>query len=400
MTVGVPSELEELLRPLERFEEIRREAVFLGDRLCDLSYANPYGGVSPAARDVLREALASDRSLDLQYSPYGGKTLVRRAVADRLSGTHGGGFRFRDVVLTPGAMAALHLALRTVGSPGEEVVVPVPCWLEYPLYARHRGLRPVPVPLAGEGMRLDPEAVAGAVTSRTCAVLLSHPWNPTGVCHDADDWRRLAAALEEREREVGREITLISDETHRRFVPEEAFASPASAWPRTLLVYSFGKYHRMQGQRAGYVAVSPRHPDREEAREELVRWARVTGAATPTALMQLAVPRLLELEHDLSRTDRWRSRYREGLEAAGYRVVPSAGTFFLYVGVPGGRDDYGFVRSLARAGVLVLPAPVFHHRGHVRLSLTGTDAMLARGLEVLCGAAPEGAAASAGAGAR
>ncbi|MGH7700571.1 MAG: aminotransferase class I/II-fold pyridoxal phosphate-dependent enzyme, partial [Gemmatimonadales bacterium] len=68
---------------------------------------------------------------------------------------------------------------------------------------------------------------------------------------------------------------------------------------------------------------------------------------------------------------------------AGYDVVPADGTFFLYVRTPGERDDFEFVTELATAGVLALPAPVFHHCGYFRLSLTGTDQMLERALATL-----------------
>jgi aspartate aminotransferase len=61
--------------------------------------------------------------------------------------------------------------------------------------------------------------------------------------------------------------------------------------------------------------------------------------------------------------------------------VPSQATFFLYPATPG--DDFAFTERLAGRGVLVLPAPVFHHRGHFRLSLTARDDMLDRALSVL-----------------
>jgi aspartate/methionine/tyrosine aminotransferase len=97
----IPPVFEELLEPLEKFEAIRRKAARLGKRLCDLSYANPYEGVVDAVRAAIRESLDDERLLDLQYSPFGGQTLVRRAVADKLTQSHGSDFSLRDVVLTP-----------------------------------------------------------------------------------------------------------------------------------------------------------------------------------------------------------------------------------------------------------------------------------------------------------
>jgi aspartate aminotransferase len=383
----IPDTFDEMLRPLERFEEIRRGVVRLGPRLCDLAYANPYSGVEDEVKGAIRRALAANRTLDLQYTPFGGQALPRRATADALRASHELDFDFADVVLTPGAMAALHLALRACARPGGEVIVPTPCWIDHPLFVEAAGLTPVLVPLAPGTFGLDVDAVARAISPRTCAVVLSHPANPTGRLYDSGAFSGLAAALARAERELGVEITLIADETHRDFVDTNGYESAAAHHDRTLIVYSFGKYHFLQGQRIGYVAASPRHPDRRTVATEMVRWTRVLGFVTPTALMQRALPELLRLRHDMTWLDRWRKRYVDELTDAGYEVVRPDATLFMYVGTPDGQDDFEFVAQLAKAGVLVLPAPVFHDEGAFRLSLTGSEDMLERALPILRAAA-------------
>jgi aspartate aminotransferase len=384
----IAPELERLLQPLERFESIRRRVVRLGDRLCDLSYANPYAGAQQAVRAAIRSSLDDERLLDLQYAPFGGQTLARRAVADALRASHGLPFTFGDVILTPGAMSALHLALLAGGRAGGDVIVPVPCWLDYPLYARATGLRPIPVPLAPETFQLDVAAVADAISERTCAVLLSHPANPTGRNYPPEQLASLAEALRHAEARLGCEITVIADETHRDFTEAGSYHSLAGFWERTVVVYSFGKYHFIQGQRLGYAATSPRHPARKETATEMARWTRVTGVATPTALMQRAVPRLLALRHDQTWLPRWRQRLVHQLTLDGFTVVAPDATLFVYVRTPPGQDDFDFVTELASEGVLVLPAPVFHHTGYFRLSLTGSEEMLQAALPVLKRFAP------------
>jgi aspartate aminotransferase len=141
----------------------------------------------------------------------------------------------------------------------------------------------------------------------------------------------------------------------------------------------------MQGQRLGYAATSPSHPERDEVSAELARWTRIGGYATPTALMQRAVPRLLALRHDYGWLEGWRQRLLDRLSAAGFLVVKPDATLFMYVQTPSGLDDFDFVTSLASEGLLALPAPVFHHSGYFRLSLTGSQDMLERALTVLEG---------------
>jgi aspartate aminotransferase len=379
----IEPDLASLLEPLERFEDLRRKASRLGDRLADLSYANPYAGAQGAARAAIAEALEDERLLDLQYSPFGGQTLVRRTVAEALRESHALPFTFRDVVLTPGAMAALQIALRTAAGSGDHVVIPVPCWLDYPLYARHIGLRTTLVELEPPDFALDPDALAAAVTASTCAVLLSHPANPTGRSYGADELSALGTAMEGVENDLGSRPTLIADETHRDFVAPDRYVSASSFVDRTVVVYSFGKYHFMQGQRLGYAAVSPRHPERAQASAEMVQWTRITGLCTPTALMQRAVSRLLALRYDQSWLDQWRRRFLADLDRAGYLVAPPDGTMFLYVQTPDDVDDFSFIETLVSHGVLALPAPVFHHSGYFRLSLTGSEPMLERALSAL-----------------
>jgi aspartate aminotransferase len=382
LTSNLTPELLCLLEPLERFEAIRRRTVRLGDRLCDLSYANPYGGARRAARDAIRQALDDERLLDLQYTPFGGQTISRRLVADSLRDSYGLPFTYRHVILTPGAMGALHLALRTAGSPGDQVVIPVPCWLDYPLYALAVDRTPVTVPLDAGAFDLDIAAIVDALTERTCAVLLSHPANPTGRAYTAETLAALSGALTEAESRLDREVTLIVDETHRDFTAPGTYVSACALHARTLLVYSFGKYHFMQGQRLGYAACSPLHPAAADVTSDMVRWTRVTGLATPTSLMQRAIPRLLPLRHDLTWVEAWRERLTLELSRMGYAVVPANATLFLYIQTPAGLDDFEFADRLANAGVLVLPGPVFHHNGYFRLALTGSEDMLERALPV------------------
>ena len=114
----------------------------------------------------------------------------------------------------------------------------------------------------------------------------------------------------------------------------------------------------------------------------MVRWTRIDGIATPTALMQRALPRLLALRHDHGWLSDWRERGSSSRCAQPDTRSPSPdATMFVYVRTPPGYDDdFAFVERLAGRGLLVLPAPVFHHRGHFRLSLTGCEEMLERAM--------------------
>jgi aspartate aminotransferase len=379
----VTARLQELLAAQERVDALRDEAMRRsGAALADLAYANSYDGAPAEVLDVLRQALDPERPLDFQYTPYGGGTIPRRLVAESLSASHGERFHFRDVILTPGAMAALNVLFRSVADePGGEVVVVTPCWLDYPLYLENLGLRARLVPVQAHDLRLDLDALDAAVGPATRAVILSQPANPTGILYGEAELRALGDLLAR----APRPPLLISDECHRDFlIPPHAFRSPLAFYDRTCLVYSFGKSLFLQGQRIGYAAVSPRHPERRELARQLEQLMRITGFCTPTALMQRALEGLIPLRPHMGPIVERRAHAVEALAAAGYEVVPSQATFFLYPATPDrDGDDFAFTERLARRGVLVLPAPVFHHRGHFRIALTATGDMVRRALTVL-----------------
>ncbi len=356
------------LEPQERFDALRAR---LGPRsLADLAYANAWDG--PAARftKAMEQTLAEAGALDLQYTPYGGTRVARRVVADDLS-VVGVDLGWRDVVLTAGAMAGLHLLMRSLlevtGKRAGNVVIPVPCWLDHPLYAEDAGLEVRLVPRHTD-LALDTRAIADAIDDDTVAFLLAQPCNPTGRNHDRVTLEAVSELLGER--------LWISDECHRDYAPSPI--SPASLHANTAVVYSYGKRLRVQGQRLGAVATT-----NEALVHVLVRNLRVGGYGMPNALMQRALPRLVELPTDVDALEARRARVLEAL-AERYQVAESHGTFFLYVRPrEGDGDDWAITESLAERGVLVLPAALFHHHGWVRLSLSANDAMIDRALEQL-----------------
>jgi aspartate aminotransferase len=330
---------------------------------------------------ALREALDSDRALDLQYTPYGGATITRRLIAHDLSARYGHRFHFRDVILTPGAMAALNILFRAVRTEdGGEVLVITPCWMDYPLYLAQLGLRPVMVPVDPHTLGLDLDRVRAALSPATRAVVLSQPANPTGVIYSREEIGALAALL----RELDPPPLWISDECHREVRGDGVpLTSPMELYDETCVVYSFGKSLLIQGQRIGYIAASPRISGGRALAELLERTCRMMGFCTPTALMQLAVRRLLgRRPPGLAPIERRRERTVAALRAAGYELVPPEATFFVYPRSPD-PDDFAFATRLAERGVLILPSALFHHPGHFRLSLTASDAMLEGALRTL-----------------
>lgn len=377
------NELEGLLKPQERFDQLisatyRR----FGRKVVDLSHANAHGGPDARVRQALERAVRAEARLVFQYSPYGGRTTVRRLVGSHLEEEYGLPFTFRHVVMTPGAMAALNLVFRTCFSSSDEVLVLTPCWHDYPLYLRNLDIPFRLVPLRDD-KRLDLDAIGDAINERTRGIVLSQPCCPTGVCYSKMELEALAKELAAAEERFGTRIHLISDEVHRCVDWGGAgFYSPLLAYPRSFSVYSFGKSLLLQGQRIGYVAVSPHMPDSEETAGSLERWARIMGFCTPTDLMQRAVCELIDYRPRWDRLAERQQAVRSALTAIGYEVCPAQSTFFVYVKSPI-PDDFRFAQMAATWGVLVVPSTLFHEPGWFRLSLAGESHVDEAAVEVL-----------------
>jgi aspartate aminotransferase len=261
------------------------------------------------------------------------------------------------------------------------VVVLTPCWLDYPLYLNNLGISIRFVALS-EDKHFDFTRIRQSLSEKTRGILFSHPCCPTGVLYPKEEIDRLSVLMGEAEKKFNTSIYLISDEVHRHIVwSGDPFYSPLLSYPRAISIYSFGKALFLQGQRIGYVAVSPQMPENRKIREQLERCVRMMGFCTPTNLMQRAICRLLDYQPRLDLIAKRQETIRTELEKYGYEVCRGEATFFVYVKSPI-PDDFGFAESLASRGVLVTPSTLFHEQGYFRISATARPESIIRALPV------------------
>ncbi|GAA2835518.1 aminotransferase class I/II-fold pyridoxal phosphate-dependent enzyme [Kitasatospora sp. CM 4170] len=358
-----------LAEPLERFGALHAAALRRSGGVIDLSYPNPLVHRDPRAFELLRGLLDGTGQDALQYTPFGGGTVARRKAAAALAARTGVALGYRDLLLTPGATAALNTALAALFAPGDEVLVVTPCWMDYFLYLRRLGLRATAVP-SGPDKRLDLDALAAALGPRTAGVIISQPVCPTGVLHDAGELAALARVLETAAARWGRRPVLISDEVHRdQNWGGTAFTSPMRLYPDTVSLYSYGKAWSLQGQRTGYLALGPGLAHAAQVRVRAERALRSLGHCAPTALMQRLVERIAGLTPDCAALRKDQHALRALLTGLGYRIVPGEATAFLYAGCPGGLGDWEFTELLAGRGVIAMPSSLFHEEGYFRLAL-------------------------------
>ncbi|QJY45732.1 aminotransferase class I/II-fold pyridoxal phosphate-dependent enzyme [Pseudonocardia broussonetiae] len=374
--------LEPLLRPLEQFTSLHAATLRRhGSHAIDLSFPNPRVRRDGRAVDLLGAVAGRLTADELQYTPLGGSTILRRKVAGVLSQMTCVPYNYRDIVFTPGGAAALATGFAALLEPGDEALVLTPGWMDYPLYLRQLGVGWQFVRYAGGSP--DLAALTRAWGPRTRAVILSQPNCPTGVMLGAAELASLAEALVDVGRRDGRMPILFSDEVHRDQTWAGEFVSPVHFYDNVVSFYSLGKAWSLQGQRTGYLAISPRFQQRESVQRDAVRALRANGACAPTVVMQQVMAELAGHRPAMGSLAADQDRARQLLRSGGADVVDATATAFVYVRCPLGLTDSEFAEAAAAEGVLILPSELFHDSSHYRIALNVGGEQLDEGLRRL-----------------
>ncbi|MDT3425980.1 aminotransferase [Paenibacillus forsythiae] len=350
-----------------------------GDReLIQLGVGEPDFRVPESVRKACIRALNRGET---GYSSNAGLPELRHEIAGYLSA--GFGLHYdpgAEIIVTSGSSEALDIALRTVISPGDEVIIPSPGYVAYAPMVTLSGGTVIPVETKREeGFKLTAEALRRSLTPRTKALIVNYPNNPTGAVMTRGDWEPIA------ELAVRHNLMVISDEVYAELTYGERHASIASLpgmKERTILVSGFSKAFAMTGWRVGYVCASGELPF------AMLKIHQYTAMCAPVP-GQIAA--LESLRSGLEAKDRMKAAFGarrsllvEGLNAIGLPCHIPDGAFYAFPSVAGtGLTSEQFaLRLLSEAGVAVVPGSVFgpEGEGHIRCSYAASSGQLAEAL--------------------
>jgi aspartate aminotransferase len=382
MSIAASSRTERLaaaMSPVQRMVESRAFARRGAPGVADFMVGNPQEMPLPGLVDVLQRNVEPKDKNWFAYKL--NEPEARIPVARSLTRLTGLDWDPEDVFMTNAGFGALTVTLRAITEPGDEVLYLSPPWFFYELLIAAADAVPVPLKLEPPAFDLDVDAIAGAITPRTRAIIVNSPHNPSGRVYPLDALSRLALALEDASRRNGRTVHLIADEPYRRIVFDGIrYHSAAEVYSGTIVTYSYGKVLLAPGQRLGYIALPPTSPERPALRSaiELFQWA--TGYAFADSLMQHSVAELEDVSIDIDRMQARRDRFVGALRGMGYETTNPEGTFYVLVRTPI-EDDLAFAELLSEDhDVLVLPGTVVELPGWVRVSLTASDEMVEQAL--------------------
>ena len=362
------------------FEEgARLKKEYGAENVCDFSLGNPNVPPPEKFNEILRETVSTCGLDDHCYMPNTGYPMVCGSVAKYLAEEQQAPVTEKEILMTCGASGALNVALKAILDPGDEVLTPIPCFVEYKFYADNHGgvLKTVQTTTDFE---LDLEAIAAAISKKTKAFLINSPNNPTGQVYSGASLKALGEILGQKSRQYNRTIYLISDEPYRKIVYDGVeVPSIFAAYNESIIGTSYSKDISIPGERIGFVAVNPHATYRNDLLAAMAVANRILGYVNAPALMQRVVACMQGMSVDISEYARKREMLCEGLAGFGYEFVKPSGTFYLFPRSPI-PDDVEFVDALKEQRILVVPGTGFNGPGYFRIAFCVDDSVIKNAL--------------------
>jgi aspartate aminotransferase len=355
------------------FEEgARLKAEYGAENVYDFSLGNPNVPPPEKFNEILRETIDTCGLDGHCYMPNTGYPMVCGSVAEYLAREQQAPVTDKEVIMTCGASGALNVALKAVLDPGDEVLTPVPCFVEYKFYADNHGgvLKTV---ATKPDFDLDPDAVAAAITAKTKVFLINSPNNPTGQVYSEESLKSVGEILEQKGQAFNRTIYLVSDEPYRKIVYDGIeVPSIFKAYKNSIIGTSYSKDISIPGERIGFLAVNPAATYRQDLLAAMTVANRILGYVNAPALMQRVVACMQGMSVDIAEYARKRELLCEGLAGFGYEFIKPAGTFYLFPRSPI-PDDVEFVNALKEERILVVPGSGFNGPGYFRIAFCVDD---------------------------
>jgi aminotransferase len=287
---------------------------------------------------------------------------LRQAICDQVKKSSGLDYDpAEQILITTGVSEAVDLAFRATINPGDEAIVPEPCYVAYtPDIVLAGGVaRAAPTRLENE-FRLQPEDVSAAVTEKTRALLLSYPNNPTGAIMTRADLEELADVV------VEHDLLVISDEVYAELTysgSHVSFAQLEGMQERTVILNGLSKSHAMTGWRIGYALGDPALVG------AMTKVHQYTMLCAPTMAQVAALEALQKGEEEMQQMrheyNLRRRMFVSGLNRIGLDCFEPRGAFYAFPSVRAwGLSSETFAeRLLHEQKVAVVPGNVFGTSG-------------------------------------
>lgn len=354
------------------FEYGKKRAQEVGpENVYDFSIGNP-SVPAPAIVDQTARKLMDtlDPCYLHGYAPAVGYPDVRAAIAEFLNKEYSMDYGADNIFMTIGAAGALSLAFRTLADAdaGDEIMVCAPYFPEYKCFIEGSRVKCVEVSADPSDFQINFREMEQKINAHTRAVVINSPNNPTGVVYSEATLKKLGELLEDKSREFGRPIYIISDEPYRDIVFDGRKVPYVPHFYRdTIVCFSYSKSLSLPGERIGYIAFSNEISDADLMFGTLAAVARELGYVGVPSMYQLVVKECLGQTSDISIYEKNRNIIYNALVDMGYSVVKPDGTFYIFPRCLE-EDAQSFCDRAKALDLLVVPSDSFACAGHFRMS--------------------------------
>ncbi len=332
----------------------------------------------PTPEHIVRAGHEALKKGYTKYAPTAGIPELREAIRDHLEEYYHISYKPEQILVANGAKQALIEAMIAILDPGDEVIIPVPCWVSYPEQVKLADGVPILIERNMEDeFRLRPERLAEKITPRTKLLILCNPDNPSGAVIKEEDLKGIA------ELAVRHRFYVISDEIYSRLTYDghkhAALGSLSEEVKRqTITVNGFSKAYSMTGWRLGYAAapkeiikaMSDIQGHFTSGASSISQWAGVAAMQGPQDTVE-------QMRQEFDRRRKVMVQRLQGMK--GLRCSTPAGAFYVYPSIAGWvgrkigkREVHGSLdfcqAMIEEAGIGIVPGVGFLQEGYVRIT--------------------------------
>src|SRR5438874_4237273 len=353
-----------------------------GADLVDFGAGEPHFSTPEHIKEA---AIAAIRANFSKYTPVAGTSELRQAIVERHAADFGSAYKPAECIASTGGKLALFNAIQVLVDHGDEVILPVPYWVSFKDIIEYAGGRCVYVEAdESNGFALTAEMIERAITSRTKAIILNSPSNPSGAVMKPADLEAIVRLAHERG------IYVISDEcyVYLNFTGERGSAgSLTDCKEHLVIVGSLSKTYAMTGWRLGYaLAPAPIVSAMQKLQSQstsnptsIVQKAAVAALNGPQQCVEEMRQEYILLRDHIVKGLRSIPGIKCTLPEGAFYAYPNVSAFFGRSGVKSASDLAG--KLLGESHVATVPGEGFGTRDHIRVSYATTVAELDRGLE-------------------
>lgn len=347
------------------FEEGNRlKAIYGADNVFDFSIGNPDLEPPHEVSDALKE-LADNPTPGMHgYMSNSGYESTRKIVAEKRSAESGLTIDPGAVCMTVGAASAMNDVLHSLLDDGDEVIVLAPYFMEYNGYIENHNGVPVIVPTDENFMPVI-SRIKDAITSKTKAIIINSPNNPSGVVYPES----LLSELNDMLKSCDHTIHVISDEPYIDLVYDGLTVPCALKYIDNLIIcFSWSKSLSLPGERIGYTLVSPKNEDYDDLTNAIVLSHRTLGSVNAPAIWQKVIEKSIYAKVDVANYEYRRNLLYSNIIDAGFDSVRPNGALYIFMNTPKGLSDAEFSEICAKQNILIVPGAAFSCPGYCRLA--------------------------------